>query len=77
MSDQILEFEEILPIFKSKCSEQILASADLIIDCFRTNFEVEGNSNYAFTLILNEPDFEVRKKLKTVYLIEELSFAGD
>ena len=36
MSDQILEFEEILPIFKSKCSEQILASADLIIDCFRS-----------------------------------------
>lgn len=31
---------------------------------FRTNFEVEGNSNYAFTLILNEPDFDLRKKVE-------------
>jgi CDP-6-deoxy-D-xylo-4-hexulose-3-dehydrase len=31
---------------------------------FRTNFEVDGNSNYAFTLILNEPDFELRTKVE-------------
>jgi len=31
---------------------------------FRTNFEVEGNSNYAFTLILDEPDFDLRKKVE-------------
>ena len=31
---------------------------------FKTNFEVDGNSNYAFTLILNEPDFKLRTKVE-------------
>lgn len=31
---------------------------------FKTDFEVNGNSNYAFTLILNYPDFELRRKVE-------------
>jgi len=32
---------------------------------FKTDFEVNGNSNYAFTLILNEPSFELRRKVES------------
>jgi CDP-6-deoxy-D-xylo-4-hexulose-3-dehydrase len=32
---------------------------------FQVNFKTEGNSNYAFTLILNEPDFLVRDKVES------------
>jgi CDP-6-deoxy-D-xylo-4-hexulose-3-dehydrase len=32
---------------------------------FKTDFEVNGNSNYAFTLILNEPSFELREKVES------------
>ena len=31
---------------------------------FRTNLNHEGNSNYAFTPILNEPDFNLRDKIE-------------
>jgi CDP-6-deoxy-D-xylo-4-hexulose-3-dehydrase len=31
---------------------------------FQVDFRTEGNSNYAFTLILNEPDFLVRDKVE-------------
>ena len=34
---------------------------------FRTNFEVSGNSNYAFTLILNEPDFKLRDDIEAKF----------
>jgi len=32
---------------------------------FRTDFEIDGNSNYAFTLILKEADFELRDKVES------------
>jgi CDP-6-deoxy-D-xylo-4-hexulose-3-dehydrase len=32
---------------------------------FKTDFEANGNSNYAFTLILNEPCFELREKVES------------
>jgi len=31
---------------------------------FQTDFQVEGNSNYAFTLVLKEPNFELRDKIE-------------
>ena len=31
---------------------------------FKTNFKLEGSSNYAFTLVLNEPDFVKRDKVE-------------
>jgi CDP-6-deoxy-D-xylo-4-hexulose-3-dehydrase len=31
---------------------------------FVTDFDLDGNSNYAFTLILNEPSFELRQKVE-------------
>ena len=31
---------------------------------YRTDFEVEGSSNYAFNLVLKEPDFEFRDRLE-------------
>jgi len=31
---------------------------------FKTDFEADGNSNYAFTLILNEPSFKLRQKVE-------------
>jgi CDP-4-dehydro-6-deoxyglucose reductase, E1 len=33
---------------------------------FKTDFNFEGSSNYAFTLILNNPDFELRNKVESV-----------
>jgi CDP-6-deoxy-D-xylo-4-hexulose-3-dehydrase len=32
---------------------------------FKTNFKLEGSSNYAFTLVLNEPDFIKRDKVES------------
>ena len=32
---------------------------------FKTNFKLEGSSNYAFTLVLNEPDFVKRDKVES------------
>lgn len=32
---------------------------------FQTEFHTEGNSNYAFTLILNKPDFQVRNSVES------------
>jgi len=31
---------------------------------FQTDFKIEGNSNYAFTLVLKEPDFRLRDKVE-------------
>ena len=42
--------------------EKFLESIDNKV--FKTDFEVNGNSNYAFTLILNEPNFELREKVE-------------
>lgn len=33
-------------------------------DVFQTEFKVEGSSNYAFTLVLREPDFALRNKVE-------------
>jgi CDP-6-deoxy-D-xylo-4-hexulose-3-dehydrase len=33
-------------------------------DVFQTEFKIQGNSNYAFTLILNEPNFNLRNKVE-------------
>ena len=41
---------------------------------FRTNFEVSGNSNYAFTLILNEPDFKLRDDIEAKFTQEGIEF---
>ncbi len=41
---------------------------------FRTNFEVNGNSNYAFTLILNEPDFKLRDDVEAKFNEEGIEF---
>lgn len=32
---------------------------------YRTNLKVEGSSNYAFTIILNRPDWELRNRIET------------
>jgi CDP-6-deoxy-D-xylo-4-hexulose-3-dehydrase len=32
---------------------------------FKTNFKLEGSSNYAFTLVLNDPDFVKRDKVES------------
>ncbi len=40
-------------------NENLLFFLDLIDSCkFKTDFKIEGCSNYAFNLIMNEPDFE-------------------
>jgi len=31
---------------------------------FQTNFEIDGSSNYAFTLVLRKPDFDMRNKVE-------------
>jgi CDP-6-deoxy-D-xylo-4-hexulose-3-dehydrase len=32
--------------------------------CLQTDFQFDGNSNYAFTLVLKEPNFELRDKIE-------------
>jgi CDP-6-deoxy-D-xylo-4-hexulose-3-dehydrase len=51
-------------IYKRRSNfEKFLESIDS--KYFKTDFEVNGNSNYAFTLILNEPSFELREKVES------------
>jgi CDP-4-dehydro-6-deoxyglucose reductase, E1 len=41
---------------------------------FRTDFAVEGSSNYAFTLILNQPDTELRDRCEELMLACRVEF---
>jgi CDP-6-deoxy-D-xylo-4-hexulose-3-dehydrase len=41
---------------------------------YRTNFKIEGNSNYAFNLILNKPDDELVKKIMDKMRDENIEF---
>lgn len=34
-------------------------------EVFQTDFKIEGNSNYAFTLVLNKPDFPTRDRVES------------
>jgi CDP-6-deoxy-D-xylo-4-hexulose-3-dehydrase len=47
---------------RTKNLEQFLATLDPNV--FQTEFKVEGSSNYAFTLVLREPDFVLRDKVE-------------
>lgn len=41
---------------------------------YRTDFEVEGSSNYAFTLILNEPDVALRDRVMATLRAHRVEF---
>jgi len=41
---------------------------------FKTDFKVEGSSNYAFTLILKRPDMEMRDKVESLMKSEGIEF---
>ena len=41
---------------------------------FRVDFEFEGSSNYAFTLVLKEPDFAMRDKVEKALIEEGIEF---
>jgi len=43
--------------------KKFLSVLDPIV--FKTNFKIEGSSNYAFTLVLQHPDFEKRDKVES------------
>jgi CDP-6-deoxy-D-xylo-4-hexulose-3-dehydrase len=41
---------------------------------FKTDFKVEGSSNYAFTLVLKEPNMEVRNRIEAILKSEGIEF---
>jgi CDP-6-deoxy-D-xylo-4-hexulose-3-dehydrase len=41
---------------------------------FRTDFNIEGNSNYAFTLVMKNPDFVLRDKIENVLNMKGIEF---
>ncbi len=41
---------------------------------FRTDFKVEGNSNYAFTLIMKYPDFALRDQIENLLKFKGIEF---
>ena len=41
---------------------------------FRTDFDAEGNSNYAFTLVLKQPNFTVRDKVENILKIKGIEY---
>jgi CDP-6-deoxy-D-xylo-4-hexulose-3-dehydrase len=41
---------------------------------FRTDFNIEGNSNYAFTLIMKNPDFVLRDKIENILNMKGIEF---
>ena len=57
---------------RSENYEKFLSIIDPIK--FQTDFKIEGNSNYAFTLVLNEPNFEIRNKIEKNLTIHGIEF---
>ena len=43
-------------------------------EIFQTDFELEGSSNYAFNLILNEKDFDLRNKIEKNLANHQIEF---
>jgi len=43
-------------------------------DVFRTDFNIEGNSNYAFTLVMKNPDIALRDKIEDILKIKGIEF---
>ena len=41
---------------------------------YKTDFELKGNCNYAFPLILKKPDFNLRKKLENILKNNNIEF---
>ena len=41
---------------------------------FKTDFKVDGSSNYAFTLVLNQPNMEMRDKVEVLLKSEGIEF---
>ena len=41
---------------------------------YQVDFDLEGNSNYAFPLILNEPDIKLRNRLEAVLRANDIEF---
>jgi CDP-6-deoxy-D-xylo-4-hexulose-3-dehydrase len=41
---------------------------------FKTDFKVEGSSNYAFTLVLKQADMEMRDKVESLLKSEGIEF---
>lgn len=41
---------------------------------YYVNFNTEGNSNYAFTLLLNDPNIELRDKIESLLKSENIEF---
>jgi CDP-6-deoxy-D-xylo-4-hexulose-3-dehydrase len=43
-------------------------------DVFRTDFNIEGNSNYAFTLVMKNPDIALRDKIEDILKMKGIEF---
>ena len=41
---------------------------------YRTDFSVDGSSNYAFPLVIKNPDFKFRDRLEKVFNLEKIEF---
>jgi CDP-6-deoxy-D-xylo-4-hexulose-3-dehydrase len=41
---------------------------------FRTDFNIDGNSNYAFTLVMKNPDFVLRDKIENILNMKGIEF---
>jgi CDP-6-deoxy-D-xylo-4-hexulose-3-dehydrase len=57
---------------RSENFEYFLSSLDSTI--FETNLKIEGNSNYALTLILKEKSFHIRDRIEDILRIEGVEF---
>jgi len=41
---------------------------------YKIDFDLEGSSNYAFNVVLNEPDFDLRNKVESILSNAEIEF---
>jgi CDP-6-deoxy-D-xylo-4-hexulose-3-dehydrase len=48
--------------------------AELDPSVFQTDFNIQGNSNYAFTLVLKKPDFLIRNKVEELLTEAKIEF---
>ena len=73
----ILGIEQLKRLDKSnlKRTENLLKFLSVINPkVYKTNFQVEGSSNYAFTLVLLEPDFILRDKVEVTLKTAGIEF---
>lgn len=59
---------------KSRTDNLLYFLDNLDKNIYKIDFDLEGSSNYAFNVVLNEPDFDLRNKIESILSNAEIEF---